>query len=192
VACGAVEAVGVEKGVQGLEGDASAEGAFEEVEGVVVGGVGMVPEELGDRPGEAWQEFAIGSAGEASVGRLDDVLGGKSLVAGGGSPCEAGESRDLGDLESTVAVKQKMAEKASRKVIGALLLSEAKEGVEQGVDRGGEPRCRKVGLGQPVLEGERVVGHEGLSVPGPAGDDGTAEYKRRATNFLTNPQQHVW
>jgi len=187
VACGAVEAVSVEEGVQGLEGDACAEGAFEEVEGVVVGGVGMVPEELGNGPGEAGQELAIGSAGEASVGRLDDLLGGKSLVAGGGRASEAGESCDLGDFESAVAVEQEMAEEAAGEVIGALLLLEAKGSVEQGANRGGEPRGRQVGLGQPVLEGERVVGHEGHSVPGSAGGDGTAEYKRRATNFLTNP-----
>ena len=177
VACGAVEAVGVEEGVQGLQGDGDAEGACEEVEGVGVASVGMVAEELGDGAGVAWQEFAIGPPGETAVDRLDDLLGGKSLVAGGGSPSETGESCDLGDFESTVAVEQEVAEEAAAVVIGVLLLSEAEDGVEECVDLRGEPRRREIGLGQPVLEGGSTIAHEGHSVPGSAGDDDTAQYK---------------
>jgi len=80
VACGAVEAIGVEEGMQGLKGDGDAEGACEEVEGVVVSRVGVVSEELGDRPGVTWQQLTVGAAGQASVTGLDNLLGGKPLV----------------------------------------------------------------------------------------------------------------
>ena len=63
-----------------LKGDGDAEGACEEVEGVVVGRVGVVSAELGDRPGVTWQQLAVGSAGQASLAGLDNLLGGEPLV----------------------------------------------------------------------------------------------------------------
>ena len=61
-------------------------------------------------------------------------------MAGGSSSSEAGETRDLGDLESTVAVEEEVAEEAAGVVIRALMLSEAEGGLEECEDRGGEPR----------------------------------------------------
>ncbi|HKI34250.1 MAG TPA: hypothetical protein VKA46_20525 [Gemmataceae bacterium] len=153
--------------MQGLKGDGDAEGACEEVEGVVVGRVGVVTEELGDRPGVTWQKITVGAAGQASVAGLDNLLGGKPLVPRGGSPAKAGESCDLGHLEAAPAVQQQVAEEAAGVVILALLLPEAEDGVAECADLGGQQRRGKFGLGEPVLECGSGIAHEGAPCQNP-------------------------
>jgi hypothetical protein len=96
--------------------------------------------------------------------RLDEFLGGKALLPGSGSPAKTGESCDLGDFESAVAVEEKVAEEAAV-VIRSLLLSEAKDGLEECADFDGGPGRGEIGLGEPILEGDSAVAHEGHSVP---------------------------
>ena len=88
-------------------------GALDEVEDVVARGVGMGQDELGDGAGIAGQQFAVGPAGHAVVGRLDRLLGRDALLVRGRGPADADQAGDLRDLEPGVAVEQEMAEQAA-------------------------------------------------------------------------------
>jgi hypothetical protein len=95
-------------------------------------------EELGDRPGIAGQELAVGAAVHAVVGLLDGLLGGGGLLAGSGGAIEAEQAGDLGDREAGAAVEQEVAEQAGGVVVGALRLAEVEGGVQQAALLGGQ------------------------------------------------------
>ena len=134
---GAIEAELLAKMVQGHRGHAYAPGAVDEVEDVVAGGVAMGQHEFGDRAGIAWQQLAVGPAGHAVVGCLDDLLGRDALLMGAGRPAEADQAGDLRDLESGVAVQQKMAEQPAGIIIAAAALPKGKGALQQAALRGG-------------------------------------------------------
>ena len=58
----------------------------------------MGQHEFSDRAGIAWQQLAVGPAGHAVVGCLDDLLGRDALLMGAGRPAEADQAGDLRTL----------------------------------------------------------------------------------------------
>ena len=104
-----VEAVLLEELVQGHTRDAHLEGLVDEVQHVGAGGLGVAVEEVGDRPGVAGQELAVGAAVEAVMGLLDGLLGGEGLLPGGGRPADAQQASDLSDLEAALTMQQEVA-----------------------------------------------------------------------------------
>ena len=76
-----VEAKLLEELAQGHARDADAKGPIDKVDQVGTAGVGMVKEELGNRPGLAWQEFAVGPSIQTVMGLANRFLGREPLLA---------------------------------------------------------------------------------------------------------------
>jgi hypothetical protein len=158
-----IEAELLEELPQGDAGDADAKGGVDEVDQVSAGGVGMLEQESNNGAGVARQEFAIGTAVQAVMSLLDDRFGREALLSRGSRAGDAEQAGDLGDLEATVTVKQKVTEQACGEVVRAKTQAEAEGGLEQGLLLRGQTQRRNLGLLQPP--GERFFGlfHETLS-----------------------------
>ena len=163
---GPVQAVLLEKLVQGLPGNAHIPGALDEVEQVVATGPGVFQEEPGDGAGEARQELAVRPSRQAAMGRLDDLLGGEALLGGGGGAAEAEQASDLSDLQAGAAVEQQVAEQARGVVVDAATLAKVKGGFEDVTLGGGQAVLGDAGSGEPVGEGGGIHGHRKSSLTG--------------------------
>ena len=124
----------------------------------------MGQHEFGDRAGIAWQQLAVGPAGHAVVGCLDDLLGRDALLMGAGRPAEADQAGDLRDLESGVAVQQKMAEQPAGIIIAAAALPKGKGALQQAALRGGAALFGNLRLGKPLCKSAVRGNHEKSSV----------------------------
>ncbi len=187
-AAGLIEAILLEEAVQGHAGNGHAPGAADEVEQVPAGRLGLFAEELGDRAGEARQELAVGASGEAMVGGLNDLLGRKALLGGGGGATEVEQARQLGHLESGLGVEQDMTEQTAGKVVVAALLEEAPGSLEDSPLGGGQGVVGNGAVLQPAGKGQRVCRHGGLSVA--AGD--RDRIQRRSWKVTQKARKTVW
>lgn len=83
--------------MQGHAGDGNAQGVADKVEEVPACGVGVLVQEVGNGPCEAWQEFAVGASAQAVMGGLDDLLGGETLLRRCSRTTELEQTCDLSD-----------------------------------------------------------------------------------------------
>ena len=68
----------------------------------------MGKEELGDRAGVAWQQFAVRTTAEVVVNLLANLLRGEFPMTKRRPGVDANQACDLSDLQSHAAVKQKV------------------------------------------------------------------------------------
>lgn len=113
----------------------------------------MAQEELDERAGVAREKFAVGPAIQAGLRWLDRFLGGQALLARGGRATDAGEARQLRDLQAGAAVEQEGGEQARGVGLGAPALAEVKGSAQR----------------TPLIGREAVFGDLRLSQPGGKG-----------------------
>ena len=126
-----IESELLEEVVQSDPRDANAKGLIDEVDQIGPGRCGVGENVPGDRSGVTWQEFAIGAAIHSVMSLLDRLLGRQVLLPRGRLTAEVGQTSDLGDLESALAMQKEMVEQPIGVVVSPFLLAEAVSVLEQ-------------------------------------------------------------
>src|SRR2546423_3091284 len=119
----------------------------------------MFEEELGDRTGVAWQEFAMGAAGQTMMRSLDDLFGRESLLCGRSRSAEPEQASKGCDFETGLSMEQEMAEKPGGIIVAAARLQKLKSRLQQAALLGRQACFTNPGLGKPLGKGKPFHGH---------------------------------
>ena len=123
----------------------------------------MSQHELGDGAGIARQQLAMRPTGQAVMRRLNRLLGRNALLMRSRGSANTHQASDLRDLESGVAVQQKMTEQTRRIVILAAALLEGKRRLQQAALFGGQSIFSNLHLGKPLAQSAVRGGHDQYS-----------------------------
>src|SRR5262249_39010993 len=147
----------------------------------------MRQDEFGHGAGIARQQLAVGPPSHAVVRRLNGFLGRNALLMRGRRSADADQAGDLRDLESGVAVEQKMAEQTAGIIIVATALAESKGVLQQAALLGRQALFANLRLGNPLGKSAVRGNHEKTSLPRARED-----YSRKDQRLTVRARKTVW